>query len=483
LLQLTKLAWLFAALLLAGCASQQTPLPSVPMPQAGNGVHGIDMATDSSDVAAELQGRPWLNFVARYYRDPSSRWPALSASEARALSASGVKIVTVWEWHSTNPIYFTYASGYTDAMAAYRQAREVGQPPGSAIYFAVDFNARGDALYQIDQYFRGVNAGLAAAGGGRSPYRIGVYGSGAVCAEIKGAGLAQYAWLSGSTAWDGTVGYTAWNIKQAPAGERFGNLSFNHDANQATADYGGFQLGTAFAENTTPTAMAVTAAAQAPVAVATLVNSAVSAVVPKAEAATPPPPAPPAVAAAAPPPPASAPAMASAAPAPPPPFEPPPAHSSSLAALNPITPAEAAPAKPADAGVMDLASLEGGPGHRATAEPETRRPEHSTRRGQASRERTPAHAAKALVEPKRRDYAIPTNKRVASIAPHHPGGSSHAELHERGRQLSEPRRAEDHGSHLQAGRAGAVPVLHRSARGSVEQRGSERSHGARAVSG
>ena len=173
------------------------------MPQVGPGLHGIDMATDSSDVASELQGRPWLNFVARYYRDPSSRWPALSPAEAQRLTAAGVKIVTVWEWHSTNPVYFTYASGYTDALAAYRQARAVGQPPGSAIYFAVDFNARGEALYQIDQYFRGVNAGLAAAGGGRLPYRIGVYGSGAVCAEIKGAGLAQYAWLSGSTAWDG----------------------------------------------------------------------------------------------------------------------------------------------------------------------------------------------------------------------------------------------------------------------------------------
>ncbi|HTW51961.1 MAG TPA: DUF1906 domain-containing protein [Stellaceae bacterium] len=448
------------------------------MPQVGPGIHGIDMATDSSDVAGELQGRPWLHFVARYYRDPSSRWPALSPAEAQRLTAAGVKIVTVWEWHSTNPVYFTYASGYTDALAAYRQARAVGQPPGSAIYFAVDFNARGGALYQVDQYFRGVNAGLAAAGGGRSPYQIGVYGSGAVCAAIKGERLAQYAWLSGSTSWDGSAGYTAWNIKQAPAGERFGNLTFSHDANEATADYGGFQLGTAYAENTSPASIAVTAAAQAPVAAATLVNSAVSAVVPKSAAAAPPPP--PVEAAVAPRPTLSARVIATAAPMPPPA---PPAHPSALAALNPIGSAEAATARPADAGVMDLAALEAGPARRMTAEPETRTPEHMTRREEESRARSPAHAAKALAGSKRRDYAISTSRHVAAIAPHHPGGSSHAELHERGRQLSEPRRAEDHGSHLQAGRGGTVPVLHRSARRSVEQRGPERSHGTRPVSG
>src|SRR2546427_6218300 len=37
--------------------------------------------------------------------------------------------------------YFSYGQGYSDAVAAYRQAKGIGQPPGSAIYFAVDFNA------------------------------------------------------------------------------------------------------------------------------------------------------------------------------------------------------------------------------------------------------------------------------------------------------------------------------------------------------
>jgi len=48
---------------------------------------------------------------------------------------------------------------------AYYQARAVGQPNGSAIYFAVDYNAPDrDIVGAVQQYFRGVRTALAAAG-------------------------------------------------------------------------------------------------------------------------------------------------------------------------------------------------------------------------------------------------------------------------------------------------------------------------------
>ena len=46
-----------------------------------------------------------LDFVARYYRSPTSHWPSLSASEAQLLLA-GLKIVAVWELASTTPRIF-----------------------------------------------------------------------------------------------------------------------------------------------------------------------------------------------------------------------------------------------------------------------------------------------------------------------------------------------------------------------------------------
>jgi glycoside hydrolase-like protein len=237
-LKIAKLAPILPALILAACHSQPSPTLTVERPRSSGPARGIDLPTDASDVLNEVKDSR-VDFVARYYRDPASRWPTLSASEAQRLSSLGLKIVAVWESHSRYPAYFSYSSGYNDALTAYRQARAVGQPAGSAIYFAVDFDARSQALEPVDQYFRGIAAGFAAASGGGAEYEVGVYGSGAVCDAVKQAGLAQYSWLSNSTAWAGSLSYDGWNIRQ---GGRLADLSFAHDSNEARDEYGGFRL-------------------------------------------------------------------------------------------------------------------------------------------------------------------------------------------------------------------------------------------------
>src|ERR1700686_3923330 len=134
-----KRGLLLLLLVLAACES--APPPAAEAPRPAGVARGIDLPTDARDVSLELKGNR-LDFVARYYRDPASRWPALSAEEARSVSSAGMSIVAVWESHSHRPDYFSYASGYYDALAAYRQAKAIGQPSGSGIYFAVDFNAQ-----------------------------------------------------------------------------------------------------------------------------------------------------------------------------------------------------------------------------------------------------------------------------------------------------------------------------------------------------
>jgi hypothetical protein len=255
ILSTMKLALFVPMLLLAACHS--APPPIVAQPSSTGAWQGIDLPTDASDALNEIKDSQ-VDFVARYYRSPTSRWPTLSAAEVQRLSSLGLKIVAVWESHSHDPAYFSYAVGYDDAATAYRQAKKVGQPPGSAIYFAVDYNApASDIAGTINQYFRGVAAGLAAAGGGRSEYRVGVYGSGAVCSALRRAGLAQYSWLSNSSAWAGSLSYNDWNIRQ---GGRFSSLTINHDANEARDEYGGFQLATSKAAAPVAAAVPVGAA-------------------------------------------------------------------------------------------------------------------------------------------------------------------------------------------------------------------------------
>jgi len=470
-LRLRQFVVLLSAVLVAACSTPQVaPTIVEPAPSSGY-ARGIDMAIDSSDVVAEMQGRPWLQFVARYYRDPSSRYPALSVEEARRLSALGVRIVTVWEWHSSTPSYFTYASGYNDALNAVRQARTVGQPPRSAIYFAVDFNARDSAMYWVDQYFRGVNAGIAAAGGG---YRIGVYGSGAVCAAVKGARLAQYTWLSGSSSWEGTAGYNDWNIRQAPAAQRFGNLSFDHDANEARNDYGGFRLNYAGG----PAAEVMAVANAAPAAAATVVTSAVTSIVPPSALASTPPPAPPAVptapiapasAAPAPRPPAPPVVVASAVPAPRPvaPIAPvaaaapvpPPAAPRAMASVAPPPAPAARPASAAAAEVAALAAEEPPASERAAARAAAEsermhinaRPSQEAERGKPERERATAHAEKHG----RKVLAVAANTRAAAVP------LRHAEPREAERKAATHQRTEEHGARTQIAKAGpAHPIEH-----------------------
>ncbi|HUC10101.1 MAG TPA: glycoside hydrolase domain-containing protein [Stellaceae bacterium] len=228
------------ALTIAACQAPPSPPPPVAVvqPKSPEPAQGVDLATDATAVVNEIKERR-IDFVARYYRAPDSRWPALSASEARQLSSQGLKIVAVWESHSRDPRNFSYLSGYRDAMVAYMQAKAIAQPAGSAIYFAVDFDARRRSLAAIDDYFQGIRAGLAAAGGGKADYRVGVYGSGAVCDWIKRSGLAQYSWLSNSIAWAGSIEYEDWNIRQ---GSPLLDLSFSHDSDEAKNEYGAFQL-------------------------------------------------------------------------------------------------------------------------------------------------------------------------------------------------------------------------------------------------
>src|ERR1051326_7670603 len=95
-------------LILAAC--QSAPPPRVTAtPRPSQLAHGIDLPIDARDVSAELRGSR-LDFVARYYRDPASRWPTLSAEEARMVSAAGMRLVAVWEFHSHKRDYFSYAT-------------------------------------------------------------------------------------------------------------------------------------------------------------------------------------------------------------------------------------------------------------------------------------------------------------------------------------------------------------------------------------
>ena len=167
---------------------------------------GLDTTMELTRHAQALAGQGY-EFVLRYYSHNAAK--NLSLGEARALSQAGLGIGVVWETSGTRAGFFTRAQGLADGAAAFRMAREsIGQPFGSAIYFAVDYDpTQADLDGPVGNYFTGVHAALHAAMEGRPSYRVGVYGSGLCCGTLVETGAASLSWLSQSTGFAGSRQY------------------------------------------------------------------------------------------------------------------------------------------------------------------------------------------------------------------------------------------------------------------------------------
>jgi len=212
-------------------------------------IRGIDASMDCTPYASNLQAQG-IGFIARYYSNLArTRNPAkvLTPREAHNLGQAGFSLVAVWEFLAI-PGYFTGPQGEADGEYAYRYATEViRQPENSAIYFAVDFDATQAQFVQgVVPYFQGVAQSLSDIGGNQPIYSMGVYGSGAVCAALKQAGLVRFTWLSQSNGWQGSQSYQDWNIRQGPL---VSHPPFQFDENIANEDFGGFRL--SFENNST----------------------------------------------------------------------------------------------------------------------------------------------------------------------------------------------------------------------------------------
>jgi len=136
------------------------------------------------------------SFVCRYV-SWSTTGKNLTKSEADALRAAGLDIVTNWEYSSSEALD-GYSAGVANATEAHRQAIACGMPSSRPIYFSVDFDATEAQQSAINDYFDGVASVI-----GRK--RTGAYGGYYVIKRLLDAGKITwgwqtYAWSGGS--WD-----------------------------------------------------------------------------------------------------------------------------------------------------------------------------------------------------------------------------------------------------------------------------------------
>lgn len=189
--------------------------------------------------------------VIRYYNFSNSQnFPekCLELAEAQALGSEGVRIAVVFQQRQNQVSDFTELKGKAAGRRAYRHAHDsIGQTSGSAIYFAVDFDASHDQIVNnIAPYFQGVKRAFDEESEGAPEYRLGAYGSGLVCSTLSSKGLIDFVWLAMSRGFSGTrEALTAGEFhlaQRAPAATLCGlGVDFN-DPNPARPDFGTFTL-------------------------------------------------------------------------------------------------------------------------------------------------------------------------------------------------------------------------------------------------
>ncbi len=158
---------------------------------------GIDCATPLTATTAAAFAADGVAFACRYLVPPEYA-KALTRAEAESISGAGLNIVSVWQIRG-DLATMTAAQGRQDGLRAQQLAQEIGQPPGSCIYFAVDFDVQPSQMAAVIDYIR-------AASEATPNYATGVYGEHDVVEAVISAGACSrgwqtYAWSGGKRSW------------------------------------------------------------------------------------------------------------------------------------------------------------------------------------------------------------------------------------------------------------------------------------------
>src|SRR5690349_3699405 len=180
----------------------------------------IDTPHNAAKAAAKLAAQN-VKVVVRFFArkpQPGLREKIMASDgnvidgvrEPTILIRSGLSIVSLYQYRNNLPEKFlrgledagsAKAEVAADAKAALDQARLVGQPEGSAIYFGVDFNVNRATIEPVLEYFRAIGRTVG------SHYAIGVYGNGLVNRTLRQEKLVAYNWISASRSHEGTVDF------------------------------------------------------------------------------------------------------------------------------------------------------------------------------------------------------------------------------------------------------------------------------------
>ena len=196
----------------------------------------IDTNNNVSAYLKYLKDRG-VGAIGRYYS--SSAWKRITKQEALNITKAGIKIFVVFE-NDGDPT-LTPDNGVHHGQIAVQQARDIGQPEGTAIYFALEHLPAGykrKHIKAIKSYLGGIKDVVNGS------YKIGVYSDGVVCDALLSAGLCEHTWLSASLSFEGSKEFLAsqrWSLAQdSHVDQNWDGISV--DVNEAKPDFGAFDV-------------------------------------------------------------------------------------------------------------------------------------------------------------------------------------------------------------------------------------------------
>lgn len=182
-------------------------------------LNGIDCVAEIKQEVADGLKSAGVQYVGRYL---GSSWKSTSKKETEVLIQTGLKMVSIWETNPTSKKYFTKNQGMEDGREASSYAKLIGQEAGSAIYFAVDFDAQPSDMDAILSYFLGVRQGM-----NQCSFKVGVYGSYDVLNLLHSHAAADYYWQTAAWSRGKTVDFI--DILQYGFNQKMAGIQVDYD--------------------------------------------------------------------------------------------------------------------------------------------------------------------------------------------------------------------------------------------------------------
>ncbi len=145
---------------------------------------GIDTAARLTARQAAAAKAAGVAFVGRYLVPPGYS-KALTAEEIAAVRGEHLALLLCWETDAA-AMARGEKQGAADGAAARALAEGFGVPPGTAVYFAADWDVDAGQLSACEAYLRAAQSALG-------PYAAGIYGGERVVAHLTAHGIRQ-AW-------------------------------------------------------------------------------------------------------------------------------------------------------------------------------------------------------------------------------------------------------------------------------------------------